>query len=137
MSTTKTVDLIILVDDHYPTNLLHRIIIEESNIAEKIHEFTEPKKAIEYLKSISNDSFENRAILFLDINMPGMTGWEFLDEYDKIQKEKKLNIEIVMLSTSNHPRDLKMAEANQWVKDYIPKPLCHEALISTVERLLF
>ena len=109
----------ILIDDDTVTNLINKKIIQIA-CGDKINTittFVNPKKALEYLKQIPFYK-TGEYILFLDINMPEMNAWQFLD-YLSNQNDFKINI----LSSSIARADLNKAESHKLVRDYICKPL--------------
>ncbi len=125
----KKLNCILLIDDNPADNRYHQIIIEEMNIAEKIEFAANGLEAIDYL---NDDSKTLPDLIFLDINMPKMNGWEFLDAYKNIAPEKKAQAVIVMFSTSSNPDDIKRAEENEDVATFETKPLTTE----TIEEIL-
>ena len=67
-------------------------------------------------------------VIFLDINMPGMNGWEFLDEFNNLTHHVKTRCKIFMLTSSIDPSDIKKSQTYSTVKDFITKPLTKEKL---------
>jgi response regulator RpfG family c-di-GMP phosphodiesterase len=67
-------------------------------------------------------------VIFLDIRMPQMGGFEFLQEYDKLSIENKQSIKIFMLSSSLDPTDLKKSTNNKYITQFIHKPLTQKTL---------
>ena len=114
----------LLIDDNYIDNFVTSKMLESSNIAENVIVRQSPEEAIESLRigAIKPD------IIFLDIRMPEMSGFEFLDAYDKIFIENKEAIKIYMLSSSLDPVDLKKSLVNKYVSQFIHKPVTHKAL---------
>jgi CheY-like chemotaxis protein len=89
---------------------------------------------INYLKGLLENQDEMPDVIFLDINMPVMNGWEFLDEYQHFKDRINKEISIYMLSSSVYNDDIKKAETYSDVKKFISKPLTIdklEKLIST------
>ena len=101
------------------------MMIEEMNIAENIKVALNGIDALNYLKNENNIIPD---LIFLDINMPKMNGWEFLEEYKKLDKNTKSKIVIVILSTSINPDDIKKSEGIEEVSDFEVKPLDKDAI---------
>lgn len=117
-------EYIYLIDDDIPTNFIHERIIEGSGVEAKVHVFEGGALALEYLNQNSIDS--KPGIIFLDINMPGMDGWEFLDQYEKLPQEQRSKIILVILSTSINPDDKYKSEQRASVDSFLSKPLKNE-----------
>ena len=140
MKKISGLDCIILVDDDDITNYLHKRLITKSNLDVQIKVNSNSEDALIYLKKISqeqmNDINENKAprpgIIFLDINMPIMDGWEFIDEYKKLPEDIKSNIIITMLTTSVNPDDEKMANSIPEINYFLQKPLTEKKLSDTI-----
>jgi CheY-like chemotaxis protein len=119
-------DCILLIDDDTPTNFLHTMIIKRSGIDVMVQSHTSAIDALAYLTSTGpyeGKTMIQPGIIFLDINMPAMNGWEFLDEYAKLQDAQKAKITIIMLTTSLNPGDRERAETYNEVVEYLHKPL--------------
>ena len=113
-----------LIDDDQLDNFINTKLIKMNHFAEKVVVSEDANTALKLLRSgeIKPD------IIFLDIRMPIMDGFEFLDEYDKLSIDKK-NTDIVVLSTSLNPADINRAEKNKYVKNYFTKSLTPEILM--------
>ncbi|MCH7409264.1 response regulator [Belliella sp. DSM 111904] len=112
---------IILVDDDPINNLINKRLISKMNIAEQVEEYLEAEKALERLASISPDE---KTLILLDINMPVMNGWDFLNQY--LEKNKHRKDKIIMLSSSIDFQDQQKAKRYDCVDGFIEKPLTPE-----------
>ena len=130
----KKLNSILLIDDDNASNFLHRLIIQSIDCADHIKICTSAQKGLDYLKQNSDEEFIQPDLIILDINMPGMNGWEFLEEYDKLSVEQKAKIIIVMLSNSINPDDHIKAQNNDLVTEFIGKPLTKETLILILKK---
>lgn len=122
----QALNLILLVDDDEPTNYLHEMLIRENNLAKNVDIVNTGREAIDYLKTKQERSYPCPDLIFLDINMPIMNGWKFLEEYRKLPKEQRGNIVIFMLTTSLNPEDSKKTAEIEEVQGFISKPLTLE-----------
>ena len=114
----------LLIDDNYIDNFVTSKILESGNYAENIVILQSPEDAIESLRT----GIVKPDIIFLDVRMPNMSGFEFLEVYDEIDIENKKDIKIFMLSSSLDPTDIKKALVNKYVTQFISKPVTHKAL---------
>ncbi len=121
---------VLLIDDSDADNYLHRRVILRSGLAKTV---TVKKNAVDglaYLKQVASPP----DILFLDINMPGMNGWEFLDQLEALPAEKHSPVFIAMLSTSVNPADHERAVSHNHVQGFFSKPLTEEALVHIIRQ---
>ena len=123
---------VLLIDDDEPTNFYTQLIIEESGCADHIQVAQGGREALSYLSMTQQQNGENRFpspdLIFLDINMPAMDGWEFLDEYKKLHKDSQGKIIVVMLTTSLNPDDKLKANEMPEIAGFESKPLTEEKL---------
>jgi len=127
MKKIKNLDCIVLVDDDESNNFLHKRIIKKLGIDVFIQVVYNGLEALEFLtctgKFASQGRLPQPGIIFLDINMPVMNGWEFLTEYKKLPEEQKEKIVIAMLTSSVNEDDVLRAKVDYGLKDFINKPL--------------
>ena len=130
---TKKYHNVMLIDDNEIDNLINQKMIEASDICENIFVHSGAKGAIEFLKNIEKlakgplDLYLPE-VIFLDIDMPLMDGFQFLDEFEKLSDVIKTNSKVVMLTSSLNPQDMNKAKKNKYVLKYLNKPLTQENL---------
>lgn len=129
----KKYKTVMLVDDNEIDNLINQKMIEAYSFSEKILTHTGAKSALEYLKSIeimAGDEVEKflPEIIFLDIDMPLMDGFQFLEEYAILSKRTKDYIRIIMLTSSINPQDLSKSRKNDYIAQFFNKPLSVDTL---------
>ncbi|WP_424492592.1 response regulator [Salinimicrobium sp. GXAS 041] len=114
----------IIDDDKIYVNLVKKII-EIKKLSRNLIIFKNGKEALEYFRSILENLNQNRLpdIIFLDLNMPIMDGWEFLSEFVKIKNNFQKKITLYVVSSSINPRDLERAKSFNMVTDYLIKPI--------------
>ena len=110
-----------IVDDDDIFQFTTKIKFEKLGLAEDVMIFSDGEEAIDFI--LASENSELPEIVLLDINMPIVDGWDFLELFKKVPQEKKDIMEIHMLSSSINPDDVKKAEANVFVVDYITKPI--------------
>ena len=114
----------LLIDDNYIDNFVTRKILEGGNFVEAI---TVVRSATDAINSLKEGAIKPD-VIFLDVRMPMMGGFEFLEEYDKIDIENKDAIKIFMLSSSLDPLDMRKSSDNKYITQFIHKPLTQKAL---------
>jgi len=111
--------MIFLIDDDEIQNLINSKVIEVTASGFDVQAFTSAEKALEVL-----ESGESPSLIFLDINMPKMNGWDFLDACGT----KGLKPRTYMLSSSINNKDIARSETYDIVRGFICKPLVVERL---------
>ena len=124
----RKVNCVLLVDDDEVANYIHKFIIKEADFAEHILVVENGQKALNHLKSNNTNARIRPNLIFLDINMPGMDGWEFLEQFNLLDEALKDEVKVVMLTTSLNPDDRVQAEANRNIDHFISKHLTVELL---------
>jgi CheY-like chemotaxis protein len=124
---------ILLIDDDEPTNFLSRIILEEADCSNLIKVACSGKDGLDYLTHCGKskvDDFDNPCpdLIFLDINMPCMNGWEFLEKYTSVKDNLRDKPIIVILSTSSDPSDIGKAKDIREISEYACKPFTRKML---------
>ena len=115
-----------LVDDDNNCNFFHKRLLKKLDIVENIYEVENGEEALHFLMSDINGQPPNPSIIFLDINMPRMDGWVFLEEYQKLEEKRKAQIVLIMLTTSLNPDDKERALKNRNIDGFLNKYLTKE-----------
>lgn len=119
----------IIIDDDQLNNKLCRVILQKAYPDATINDFTDPLQGFDYIaKTYSSPESEGRAILLLDIMMPVMDAWDFLEKFDKLDEHTKSKIKIYILSSSINKSDMIRAQSNKYVEYYLIKPLNKESI---------
>jgi len=116
----EQLNLILFIDDDNATNVYHKIITDKSGITKNYKFFIYAAKALTYLKRLHKNK-KQPDLIFLDINMPGIDGWEFVNLYAKLKLKKYPPI--VVLTTSFRDTDVERCEANPLIYALRSKPL--------------
>jgi CheY-like chemotaxis protein len=128
----QKLNCVLLIDDDESTTFLSSIFIEEADCAKNIQIADSAQKALNYLKRSDEPAAENSnstypELIFLDINMPAMDGWEFLAKYNEMEQEQDRTV-LVMLTTSLNPEDRIRAESIPQIAAFENKPLTPEVI---------
>ena len=126
----KKLNGVLLVDDDPTTNFYNKYLIEKMDLAENVFEAMNGEEALKLLHS----NYKDINLIFLDINMPVMNGFEFLEEYVKLPEEIKTQLVVCMLTSSSLKYDMdKVSKFN--VYSYLNKPLDEEKLRGIFEQV--
>ena len=130
---------ILVIDDDEPTNFMSTLVIEEACCTRHLEIADSGFKALNYLQKASaettvHNNFILPDLVFLDINMPLMNGWEFLTEFKKLNNDYFRKPVIIMLTTSLNPDDKHRAENIPEVDGFENKPLTKEMIQKMMEK---
>lgn len=131
MSAKGKLDCILLVDDDEATNFLHRRVIDREELDVQVAILHNAREALNYLYEKEEPE---RSIIFLDLNMPGMNGWDFLEHYKRLPQSRRKNIVLLILTTSLNPDDEKRAQEYPELNGFLRKPLTPEKLHRVIDQ---
>jgi CheY-like chemotaxis protein len=132
MNKVKTLGI---VDDDEIYTFLIKKSIEQTNFVETIKVFHNGLDAIDFLKKNAANYDSLPEIILLDLSMPIMDGWEFLEEYILLSPKLGRKITIYIISSSISPYDIAKAKSISFVTDFIIKPVSKEKLIEIFKKL--
>ncbi len=123
---------VMIVDDNDIDNFINEKMIKSARFSENVYTHTSVKSALEFFKNLSTiEDIPSGLIpsyIFLDINMPILDGFHFLDEFKNLPYEFIPRIKIVMLTTSLNPSDLEKTKSYNNIVSYLYKPLIESDL---------
>lgn len=138
MKSVQGLDCILLIDDDESTNFLNEMIIRETGIQTHVQSVMSGKEGLDYLTCqgdfAHNKNYPQPGIIFLDINMPAMNGWEFLQAYESLPENQKARLVVAMLTTSLNPDDQERGTQNKDVKTFCHKPLTISMVLDLVDQ---
>ncbi len=126
---------ILLIDDDKATNYIHTLYLNEWDFAEKIYTALNGQEALDFLKTNEEFRANKPSLILLDINMPVMNGFEFMEAYKELDDEMKATIMVVMLTSSLHEEDQQRANNLDDLKSFMNKPLSKEQMQLVMEQL--
>ena len=123
---------VLIIDDDPVSNFVTKLILKGSNKADVINECFDGQEGIDFIKKhYSQPDVENIDFILLDLNMPILDGWQFLEEYNKMDLHSKAKIYI--LSSSNYDEDIAKSKEYPIVQDYLVKPLRKDTINEILE----
>jgi response regulator RpfG family c-di-GMP phosphodiesterase len=125
----KSPSQFILIDDDPMNNLICKLTIEMTLGQTDVKAFVNPENGLEYFQNEFAALKDTSALLLLDIHMPSMSGWEFLEMFDNLSFEVKDRVRVCILSSSIDDRDKQRSYANKNVLDFLVKPLTDKDIL--------
>lgn len=122
---------ILIVDDDPVAMFIIKRIIKKVNLCHDIYAYDNPGRALEFLQAECEAKKSCPELMIVDINMPFMDGFEFLENFRKLDFDKKEEILLVMLSTSSAQRDIEKSKAYK-INAFLNKPLTEEKLLDVI-----
>ncbi len=121
-------ELAIIIDDDPISILVCETMLKKADFVKTIKTFKNPTEALAFFEEHYTSGKSIPDFIFLDIQMPELTGWEFLDAYTKLPQVPIKTPNVVMLSAVYDPEDQKKSTENELVLSFLAKPITTEAL---------
>ena len=129
----KQLEHLLLVDDDPTTNFFNKHLVGKMGVFKNIHEASNGKEALQVIEEL-HDQGKRPDMILLDINMPIMNGFEFLDHYVKLDESMRSSVVVCMLTTSLAVEDLERSKQYAFLDDYIDKPLYEEKIKELIQK---
>ncbi len=127
---------VLLIDDDNATNFLNSWIIRKLNFSNNIVIKKDGKQALDFLNTSVNGQFPKPQLILLDINMPVMNGWEFMDNYKNLSDQQRAKIVLVLLTTSRNSKDIAKSKEYPDITGYENKPLSIKKMENIIKKYL-
>lgn len=116
--------LVMLVDDSAIDNFVNKKVIKRYGFADEVIEFTKAQQALKYLIKINNDpEAEIPSLIFLDLDMPEIDGFEFLAALSLLSEKIRKHLSVVILTSSINPTEIEMCRKSESILTFLHKPL--------------
>lgn len=123
---------ILLVDDDNIFNFLNTKLLRQSGIADEIHTALNGKEALDLLNNYYTGAFALPDVILLDLNMPVMDGFAFLEAFKKLSLPRQEKVRIIIVTSSDNPKDRARAK-EMGITLYLTKPLSKEILLNALQ----
>ena len=120
---------VVLIEDDQAMNYYHQRLFVKQDFADEVLSYHSAKEALNGIKSLQQVTL---LYIFLDLNMPQMDGWHFIEELEKLKFDSNTQIKLFVLSSSVNPNDIMKAKQNSAVTDYLSKPLSIETITNII-----
>jgi len=124
---------VFIIDDDPIHQRIAQIMISKHNLFDEYFSYTEAQKALDFLQENKKNEETLPDVILLDLNMPVLDGWDFLDTFETLIKEFKKNIRVFIVSSSVDEKDLLRSKSYVAVKGFISKPLSPDIIRSIIE----
>ncbi|MDB5116629.1 MAG: CheY chemotaxis protein or a CheY-like (receiver) domain [Mucilaginibacter sp.] len=120
---------LLMIDDNPLEHLIVEKMLTNNKLFPNASHSLEGRLIIEYLKTHFSDVEQLPDVIFLDLHMPEFSGWDFINNFEKIYPELKKPIDIYIASSSVNELDMQRSKEYPFVKDYLCKPLKKQTLV--------
>ncbi len=122
---------VFIIDDDPIHQRIAQIMISKHDIYDESIGYTEAEKALDFLKDNSDNEDNLPDVILLDLNMPVVDGWDFLEAFESFQMELNKDVRVFIVSSSVDEKDMIRSQAFSTVRGFISKPLSPEIIRST------
>ena len=123
---------VFIVDDDPIHQRIAQIMIGKHELFDEFDSYTEAEFALEYLKENMDNSAGLPDVILLDLNMPVVDGWDFLEAFEKFQSDLSKQIRVFIVTSSVDEKDRLRSQTFSFVKGFISKPLSPDIIRSTI-----
>lgn len=127
-------DKVLIIDDDEITRFLLTAKLENFSFADKYESFENAKEALDFLQDNKDVPQSLPDLIFLDINMPEMNSWQFLESYQSIATDFSKKIHVCILTSSVFEKDIERAQSHDMVDEYLVKPIQQSSLEKLAEK---
>lgn len=124
---------VFIIDDDPIHQRIAQIMISKHNLFDEYFSYTDAQKALDFLQENKKNEETLPDVILLDLNMPVLDGWDFLETFETLIKEFKKNIRVFIVSSSVDEKDLLRSKSYVGVKGFISKPLSPDIIRSIIE----
>ncbi|MBC7424950.1 MAG: response regulator [Bacteroidia bacterium] len=124
-----------IIDDDKIHQYTTTMLLEKNKVRKNIINFSDGQQAIDFMLNHKDDSQKLPNVILLDINMPVMDGWQFMEAFRKLKSKLRKKISIYMVSSSNDPADTSRAKKINEIADYLVKPFRSQDIDQVLNKL--
>lgn len=128
----KKINRVLLVDDDIATNYLHKTLLKGMNLVEHVELASNGKEALDYVSLCSLNDLPD--LTLLDVNMPQMSGFEFLEKYLTLDEERQTGVKLLMITAAVDPKDRYKLEKYEDIVQLVNKPLTVKKVVEIWEK---
>ena len=130
----KKIEHILVIDDEQTCVYITELVLKKAGYGNKISSFNYGRQALDFLQKLDQNNEEFPELIFLDIKMPEFSGFDFLEEYHRLELDKTHNSSVVMCSSDSNEKTKTKAMKYNCVVDYIEKALKVDKYHKIVEK---
>jgi CheY-like chemotaxis protein len=129
----KPLNTIFIVDDDPIHQQITEIMLDRLNITNAVSKYSDAQEVLDYLRDFGSDASKLPDIILLDLNMPVMDGWEFLDRFQQLRDGLTKPIRVYVLTSSIDEKDQERVSSYDFVNGYLTKPLTNDVIMQLAD----